>query len=96
MTINSDAIMSITEVNQNFSSAVRRVEKNGKVYIFKNNKPRYLLMDLELEPEIEMTDEEKIEFIGRRILKEHKRAFEELAKWKESAQGWFFYFTGWL
>lgn len=80
MTINSDAIMSITEVNQNFSSAVRRVEKNGKVYIFKNNKPRYLLIDLELEPEIEMTDEEKIEFIGRRILKEHKKAFEELAK----------------
>lgn len=80
MTINSDAIMSITEVNQNFSSAVRRVEKNGKVYIFKNNKPRYLIIDLELEPEIEMTDEEKIEFIGRRILKEHKKAFEELAK----------------
>ncbi len=80
MMINSDAIMSVTEVNQNFSSAVRRVEKNGKVYIFKNNKPRYLLIDLELEPEIEMTDEEKIEFIGRRILKEHKKAFEELAK----------------
>ncbi len=80
MNINSDAIMSITEVNQNFSSAVRRVEKNGKVYIFKNNKPRFLLIDLELEPEIEMTDEEKIEFIGRRILREHKKAFEELAK----------------
>lgn len=80
MNINSDAIMSITEVNQNFSSAVRRVEKNGKVYIFKNNKPRFLLIDLEQEPEIEMTDEEKIEFIGRRILREHKKAFEELAK----------------
>ena len=80
MNINSDAIMSITEVNQNFSSAVRRVEKNGKVYIFKNNKPRFLLIDLEQEPEIEMTDEEKIEFIGRRILKKHKKAFEELAK----------------
>ena len=75
MNINSDAIMSITEVNQNFSSAVRRVEKNGKVYIFKNNKPRFLLIDLEQEPEIEMTDEEKIEFIGRRILKDHKKAF---------------------
>ena len=72
--------MSITEVNQNFSSAVRRVEKNGKVYIFKNNKPKFLLIDLEQEPEIEMTDEEKIEFIGRRILKDHKKAFEELAK----------------
>lgn len=80
MNINSDAIMSITEVNQNFSSAVRKVEKNGKVYIFKNNKPRFLLIDLEQEPEIEMTDEEKIEFIGRRILKDHKKAFEELAK----------------
>ena len=80
MNINSDAIMSITEVNQNFSSAVRRVEKNGKVYIFKNNKPRFLLIDLEQEPEIEMTDEEKIEFIGRRILKDHKKALEELAK----------------
>ena len=80
MNINSDAIMSITEVNQNFSSAVRRVEKNGKVYIFKNNKPKFLLIDLEQEPEIEMTDEEKIEFIGRRILKKHKKAFEELAK----------------
>ena len=80
MNINSDAIMSITEVNQNFSSAVRRVEKNGKVYIFKNNKPRFLLIDLEQEPEIEMTDEEKIECIGRRILKDHKKAFEELAK----------------
>ena len=74
MNINSDAIMSITEVNQNFSSAVR------KVYIFKNNKPKFLLIDLEQEPEIEMTDEEKIEFIGRRILKDHKKAFEELAK----------------
>ena len=80
MNINSDAIMSITEVNQNFSSAVRRVEKTGKVYTFKNNKPKFLLIDLEQEPEIEMTDEEKIEFIGRRILKDHKKAFEELAK----------------
>ena len=80
MNINSDSIMSVTEVNQNFSKAVKRAEKLGKVYIFKNNKPRYLFIDLEQEPEIEMTDEEKIEFIGRRILKEHKRAFQELAK----------------
>ena len=80
MNIDSNSIMSITEVNQNCSKAVKRSEKCGKVYIFKNNKPRYLLIHLEQEPEIEMTDEEKIEFIGRRILKEHKKAFEELAK----------------
>lgn len=30
--------------------------------------------------DLEMSDEEMIELIARRILKEHKRAFEELAK----------------
>lgn len=29
---------------------------------------------------IEMTDDEKIDFVARRILREHKAAFEELAK----------------
>ena len=29
---------------------------------------------------IDMTDDEKIDFVARRILKEHKAAFEELAK----------------
>ena len=30
--------------------------------------------------EIEMTDDEKIDFVAQRILREHKAAFEELAK----------------
>ena len=29
---------------------------------------------------LEMTEDEKLEFIARRILKEHKAAYEELAK----------------
>lgn len=29
---------------------------------------------------IEMTDDEKIDFVAQRILREHKAAFEELAK----------------
>ena len=32
------------------------------------------------EAVIEMTDDEKIDFVARRILREHKAAFEELAK----------------
>ncbi len=38
------------------------------------------IIDLDAEPEIEMTEEEKIIFVAARILKEHKAAFEELAK----------------
>lgn len=30
--------------------------------------------------DIDMTDDEKIDFVARRILREHKAAFEELAK----------------
>ncbi len=80
MKINTKQIVSISEANQNFSKVARMVEKNGEVYIFKNNKPKYRLVDLENDTSIEMTDDEKIDFVAARILKEYRRAFEELAK----------------
>lgn len=78
--INTNQIVSISEANQNFSRVARMAESKGTVIIFKNNKPKYKLTDLEQEPEIEMTDEEKIDFVAARILKKYHRAFEELAK----------------
>ena len=80
MEINTNQIVSISEANQNFSRVARMAESRGTVVIFKNNKPKYKLTDLEQEPEIEMTDEEKIDFVAARILKKYHRAFEELAK----------------
>lgn len=80
MVIDTEKIITITEANQNFSKAVRIADKNGEAVIFKNNKPKYILTNIEASPQIEMTDEEKIEFVGRRILKEHLNAFRELAK----------------
>ena len=80
MNINTNQIVSISEANQNFSRVARMAESKGTVIIFKNNKPKYKLTDLEQEPEIEMTDEEKIDFVAARILKKYHRAFEELAK----------------
>jgi antitoxin Phd len=55
-------------------------DKHGEVIIFKNNKPKYKLVDIENEAEIEMTDDEKIDFVAARILKLYRPAFEELAK----------------
>ena len=80
MNINAKQIVSISEANQNFSKVARMVEKNGEVYIFKNNRPKYRIVDLESDTSIEMTDEEKIDFVAARVLKQYRRAFEELAK----------------
>ena len=80
MTINTNSIISVSEPNQNFSKATRIPEKNGQVVIFKNNKPKYILLDIESNPPIEMTDDEKIDFVAARILKKYRPAFEELAK----------------
>ncbi|MBR6793688.1 MAG: type II toxin-antitoxin system Phd/YefM family antitoxin [Clostridia bacterium] len=80
MHFESNQIVSISEANQNFSRVARMVDKNGAMIIFKNNKPKYKLIDIESDNAIEMTDEEKIDFVAARILKKYRRAFEELAK----------------
>ena len=80
MTINTNSIISVSEANQNFSKATRIAEKNGQAVIFKNNKPKYILLDIESNPILEMTDDEKIDFVAARILKKYRPAFEELAK----------------
>jgi len=80
MNIDIGKIVSISEANQNFSRVARMADKNGEIYIFKNNKPKYKLVDLENDTAIEMTDDEKIDFVAARILKLYRPAFEELAK----------------
>ena len=47
---------------------------------FKNNRPKYLLVDLESTSDLELTDDEKIDVVAARILKKYKPAFVELAK----------------
>ena len=80
MTFDTKTIVSVTEANQNFSRVTRIAEKNGQVVIFKNNKPKYMLVDLDVSPMIDMTDDEKIDVVAARILKKYKPAFMELAK----------------
>ena len=80
MNINTKTIVSATEANQNFSRVARIAEANGQAVIFKNNKPKYLLIDMESTPFLDMTDDEKIDVVAARIMKRYKPAFEELAK----------------
>ena len=80
MMINTNAIVSASEANQNFYHVARIADAQGQAVIFKNNRPKYLLVDIEATPYFDMTDDEKIDVIAARILKKFKPAFEELAK----------------
>lgn len=80
MNINTDMIVSVTEANQNFSRVTKIAEKNGQAVIFKNNRPKYVLIDVDSSPVIDMTEDEKIDVVAARILKRFKPAFLELAK----------------
>ena len=80
MNIDSSIIVSEAEANQDFSHMTRIAEEKGSAVIFKNDRPQYMLIDLDSSPVIEMCDDEKIDFVAARILKKYKSAFLELAK----------------
>ena len=80
MMINTNAIVSMTEANQNFSRVTRIADANGQAVVFKNNRPKYLLIDMERSPLFDMTDDEKIDVVAARIMKKFKSAFEKLAQ----------------
>ena len=80
MQINTNTIVSVTEANQNFSRVSRIAEKNGQAVIFKNNRPKFLLIDVESSPVLELSDDENIDIVAARLLNRFRPAFEELAK----------------
>ena len=80
MKIDTNTIVSVTEANQNFSRVTRIAEKNGQAVIFKNNRPKYLVIDMDSSPIMDLTDDEKIDIVADRVLKRFKPAFLELAK----------------
>ena len=80
MTINTETITTMTEANPNFSKVAKVAESNGQAVIFKNNKPKFLLIDVESGSYFDITDDEKIDVAAKRIMNRFKPAFEELAK----------------
>ena len=71
MLIDSKQIVSMTEANQNFSKVVRQAEENGCVVIFKNNNPKYALVDLE---QLRISMEQSDDRLDKMVKKELNRA----------------------
>ena len=80
MVIDTKQIVSMTEANQNFSRIARLIDEYEKVVIMKNNKPKYVVFDLEKKQPLDLTEDEEFLIISRRVLHEHIEAFKELAK----------------
>ena len=81
--MNPDAQMMvpISEADKDFSRVMHMVDSYGCVVILKDNKPKYLLIDLDQESLIyHLTEKEKLEIASKRIMKQSKPAYEELAK----------------
>ena len=79
MLIDTKAMASITEANQNFSRVARLVDEMGAVIILKNNHPRYVVLDIYKMQEINASDEDVLS-ISKRLLSGNKEACEMLSE----------------
>lgn len=81
MMIDTGTMFSMTQANQNFSAVARSVDKNGEAVVLRNNKPKYLVVDMEnCDFILDLTDDERIDIVSKRILLKYLPAFKELAK----------------
>jgi antitoxin Phd len=80
MLVDTKDIVTMTEANKNFSIVARRTDRDGKTVIFKNNKPKYVVISLTDGNYIELTDDERFEIVAKRVMQRYKAAFLELAK----------------
>ena len=71
MNLDTQMMVPISKADKDFSHIMHLVEIHGRVVILKNNKPKYLLVDLEQENLIyDITYEEKLDIASKRIMKQ--------------------------
>ena len=80
MTIDTNAMISISEANQNFSKVARLVDEMGSAVILKNNVPRYIVLDFSKADQDRVAADEDVLAISKRIMAQNKEAYEVLAK----------------
>ena len=80
MMVNTNAMVSISEANQNFSRIARMVDEKGSVIIMKNNAPRYLLIEFSQAEMMQAASDEDVLAVSARLINRNRQAYEELAK----------------
>ena len=80
MMMNTNALIPMTDANQNFSKVVRLVDERGTAVILKNNKPRYAVIDFSEYDDFLEYRKNMIEKTADHLIEENLEAFQELAK----------------
>ena len=80
MTIDTNAMISTSEANQNFSKVASLVDEIGSAVILKNNVPRYIVLDFSKADQDSVAADEDVLAISKRIMAQNKEAYEVLAK----------------
>lgn len=83
MTVETSALVPMTEANQNFSKVTRLVDEAGLAVILKNNKPRYIVVDFEEYDALQAARaarRQKVEAAAEQLIEENLDALWELAK----------------
>ena len=80
MMVNTDAMVSISEANQNFSRVARMADEKGTVVIMKNNAPRYLLIEFSQADSMQAASDDEVLSVSSRLITKNRAAYEEFAK----------------
>lgn len=81
MKIDTNTIVSISDANKNFSKVTRIVDEKGSAIIFKNNIPKYIVVEYKELESTKIADDEDVKKISDKFLKKNEIAYKELAKW---------------
>lgn len=80
MIIDSNTVVSMTEANQNFSKVSRIVDEYGRAVIFKNNAPRYLVIQFGIADKMEEISMQDALSSANKMMSRYDETFRDLAK----------------
>lgn len=81
MDMKSGRVVSLSETDRSFSEIARLVDLYGSAVIALNDKPRYLVLDLNRDADItEDASSQEVQEISRRLIKRNRAVYQELAK----------------
>ena len=80
MMIDTNTVVSMTDANQNFSKVTHVVDQYGRAVVFKNNIPRYLVVEFSVADQVITASDEDVIASSSKIMDRFDSAFKALAK----------------
>lgn len=80
MMVDINTLISMTEVNQDFSKVAKLVDENGAAIILENNVPRYVIMEFPAAEKPRFASDGEVSRISEKLIENNLEAYKELAK----------------